>query len=103
MTLYFVEIDHGTFVETDRLTNSRKHTVSLIAAGEWHADVTRVLEVNEDEGACRDVTEDMAREVLERLDTNYDHVPSFLRDWIDTQLGAGAADAHDARVHSAAA
>ena len=107
MALYFVELDFGqagtAFVETDRLTNSRKRVIDNIRHGEWPGcEVLRVLEVNEDEGTCRDVTEDMAREVLDALDADYEHVPLFLRNFIDWQLGAGAADAHDASIPVAA-
>jgi hypothetical protein len=107
MPLYFIELDFGkagaAFAETDRLTNSRKWAIDAIRSGEWpNCEVLRVLEVNEDEGTCRDVTEDMAREVLNALDADYEHVPSFLRDFIDSQLYAGAADAHDARIPVAA-
>lgn len=100
--LYFVEADYGklgtAFVETDRTTNSRVSVVRGIVSGEWSA--VRVLEVSEDEGTCRDVTEDMAREVLELLDSEYEKVPDFLRNFIDDQIFAGAADKHDASCGS---
>lgn len=107
MTLYFVEVDFGqvgsAFVETSRLTNSRQRVLENIRHGEWpDCEVLRVLEVNEDEGTCRDVTEDMARDVLEALDKDYEHVPSFLRNFIDWQIGPSAADAHDASIPVAA-
>lgn len=107
MPLYFVEVNFGTvgtaFVETDRLANSRQSIINAIRHGEWPGcEVERVLEVNEDEGTCRDVTEDMAREVLDALDRDYAHVPSFLRNFIDRQLGASVADAHDASIPVAA-
>lgn len=68
MPLYFVEASFGklgtAFVETDRLTNSRANIINSIVSGEWDG-VVRVLEVNEDEGTCRDVSEDIAREVCD--------------------------------------
>lgn len=68
--LYFVEASFGkagtAFVETDRLTNSRANVISNIVSGEWDR-VIRVLEVCEDEGRCSDVSEDIAREICNRV------------------------------------
>ena len=68
--LYFVEADFGklgtAFVETDRLTNSRANVISNIVSGEWERAL-RVLEVCEDENRCRDVSEDIAREICNRV------------------------------------
>jgi len=60
--LYFVECDFGkigtAFVETDRFRNSRQRVLENIAEGQY-GRILRILEVVEDEGTCRDVTEDM--------------------------------------------
>lgn len=68
--LYFVEIDLGklgnVFVEIDRLTNSRASIISNIVSGEWQRPL-RILEITEDEGRCRDVSEDIAREICDRV------------------------------------
>ena len=68
--LYFVEADFGrhgrAFVETDRDSNSRKQVVTDIAQGQLE-NVIQVLEIVEDEGSCRDVTEDIACEVRDLL------------------------------------
>lgn len=67
--LYLVEINLGklgnVFPEIDRLTNSRANIIDSILAGEWN--VIRILEVNEDEGTCRDVSEDIAREICDAV------------------------------------
>mgnify|MGYP001575497631 CR=1 FL=1 len=59
-TLYFVETQSSKlgrwFVECDRDSNSREYVLGLIRSGE--VDPVKVLEVNEDEGTCRDVTEE---------------------------------------------
>ncbi len=60
--LYFVETlgttrstyGHRWFVEVDRDRNSRDFVIGLIASGEVEA--VKVLEVDEVEGTCRDVT-----------------------------------------------
>jgi hypothetical protein len=44
------------FIECDRDTNSRQFAIGLIRSGE--VNPVKVLEVVEDEGTCRDVTEE---------------------------------------------
>ena len=98
--LYFCECSFRTgtaFIETDRLTNSRRGVVQDIASGQIE-NVVRVLEVFEDEGSCRDVTEDIAREVCEAIEDQRDGCPSILRDWIDEWCGVSTADRLDAGV-----
>lgn len=76
--LYLVEINLGklgnVFPEIDRLTNSRANIISNIVSGEWDRPL-RVLEVCEDEGRCRDVSEDIAREICDRV-VNGDPMPT---------------------------
>lgn len=60
--LYLAEVNLGgrlgrTFIETDRDTNSREHVVSLIRNRD--IDPVKVLEVDEDAGTCRDVTDEL--------------------------------------------
>lgn len=68
--LYLIEASFGrlgrAFIETDRDENSRQHVISLIATGE--VDPVKVIEVCEDEGTCRDVTEDILREAENERD-----------------------------------
>lgn len=59
--IYLIEhqFRNGTraFIETDRDDNSRQHAIDLIRSGEVNA--FKVLEVNEGEGTCRDVTDEI--------------------------------------------
>lgn len=93
--LFFVERDFGklgtAFLETDRFTNSRSQVIADIISGEI-MDVLCVLEVNEDEGTCRDVTEDIARAVYDDLYDTQRVCPRHLVDWLDHMLGANTAD-----------
>lgn len=99
MTLYFLECDFGrhgrAFVETARESSYFERVVSDIISGEVERVVT-VLEVDEDEGYCRDITEDVARTVRERLVDRGEGCPRHLRAWIDDQLGPSTADEIDA-------
>lgn len=68
LPIYFVECEARIrgrlarfFIETDRDENSAGGVRCLIRND---PTVIKVLEVNEDEGTCRDVTEDMRREAL---------------------------------------
>jgi len=69
--LYFVECDYGKrgqeFWPTQRNTSSRAQVVADILKGEI-GGVIKVLEVFEDEGTCRDITEDVALEVLRQAE-----------------------------------
>ena len=102
MTLYFVECDFGklgrAFIETSRDSNSRTSIVSDIASSQIE-NVVRVLEVIEDEGTCHDVTEDIAREVFGEVEAELNKpIPGYLRDFIDSNLGAGVCDEYDAEI-----
>jgi hypothetical protein len=93
--LYFVEADFGrhgrAFVETDRDKNSRKQVIADIAQGQIE-NVIQVLEIVEDEGSCRDVTEDIACDVRDLLGKDNNGVRGALRDWIDHWCGPSTAD-----------
>jgi hypothetical protein len=93
--LYFVEADFGrhgrAFVETDRDKNSRRQVIADIALGQLE-NVIQVLEIVEDEGSCRDVTEDIACEVRDFLGKENCGVRGALRDWIDHWCGPSTAD-----------
>jgi hypothetical protein len=93
--LYFVLADYGdrghAFVETDIARNSLRQVIVDIATGEIRRPV-QILECNPAEGICRDVTCDIAREVHARLSDRGDGCPDRLRDFIDDNLIAGAAD-----------
>ena len=93
--LYLVEADFGrhgrAFVETDRDKNSRRQVIEDIAQGQLE-NVIQVLEIVEDEGSCRDVTEDIAGEVRDFLSSQSNGVRGPLRDWIDQWCGPSTAD-----------
>ena len=93
--LYFVEADFGrhgrAFVETDRDKNSRAQVIADIAQGQIE-NVIQVLEIVEDEGSCRDVTEDIACDVRDLLGKENNGVRGALRDWIDHWCGPSTAD-----------
>lgn len=91
--LYLVECDfgpHGTeFVPCNRNTSSFSQVVSDIIAGQYE-DVIKVLEVFEDEGTVRDITEDVARACFESAEPELDHegVPTFghYQDFLEKHL-----------------
>ena len=93
--LYFVEADFGrhgrAFVETDRDKNSRRQVIQDIAQGQLE-NVIQVLEIFEDEGSCRDVTEDIACDVRDFLSSENNGVRGALREWIDHWCGPSTAD-----------
>lgn len=93
--LYFVMVDFGddghAFVETDTARNSLRQVIVDIATGEIKRPI-QILECNPAERICNDVTQDVAREVHARLSDGGDGCPDRLRDFIDTNLIAGAAD-----------
>jgi hypothetical protein len=85
--LYFVETQHSSlgrwFIECDRDKNSRAQIIGLIRSGE--VDPVKVLEVIEDEGTCRDVTEELKADAarVERVLSGEDlqeTLADFIRD-----------------------
>ena len=65
--LYFLETKTSKlgrwFIECDRDSNSRAHVIGLIRSGE--VDPVKVLEVCEDEGTVRDVTDEIKAAAIE--------------------------------------
>lgn len=96
--LYFVKADFGrlgmVFLETDPDRNSRVQVIADIASGEIRNPNT-VLECNPVEGTCRDVTEDVARDVYDALSGGDEACPDRLRNWFDLVLGVSSADRLD--------
>jgi hypothetical protein len=97
--VFFVECDFGrlgrSFVECDRDQSSFNQVVAHIIAGQYEG-VLKVLEVFEDEGTVRDVTEDVARAVFEATDPemDMDGYPTFghVEDFLVEQLGRGVVE-----------
>jgi hypothetical protein len=68
--LYLAEVNLGrlgkVFIETDRDENSRDFILGLIRSGE--REVVKVIEVDEVEGTCRDVTEEILSDALSMME-----------------------------------
>lgn len=79
--LYFAETSYGKlgieFQALDRDINSRAEIVRQIRGG---ADVIKVLEVDEQDGTCRDVTDDILAEAAEAREVpSHDELQEKLR------------------------
>jgi len=94
--LYFIEASFRSgraFIETDRDQNSRDHVISLIRSGE--VKPIKVLEVCEDEGTCRDVTDEIvsiARDLdaddfttrsKARMSARWDHARDLRKNYVE--------------------
>lgn len=84
--LLFVECKYGRlgveFQATDRDQNSRAEIVRQVRSGE--IDVLRVLEVDEADGTCRDVTADiLAEAAVPREPRTLDQSAEALREMLD--------------------
>ncbi len=81
--LYLAECRYGrhgnAFRETDRDRNSRAEIISLIRSGE--IDVIKVIEIDEVEGRCRDVTEEIAMEAVNLMET-FDAAIDAIKAWV---------------------
>lgn len=89
LPLYFVECDFRSgraFVETCRDSNSRAQVIKDILDGQ-HDKIVRILEIIEDEGTCRDVLEDILREIATK---HLNSTPSYeLLTLLEQHLGCG--------------
>lgn len=86
--LYFIEVDYGrhgrAFVETDRDSNSRASIIKDILDGQYdRGSIVTILEVFEDEGTVRNVTEDIANEVLQEIYRRGDRHQCGATDFVD--------------------
>jgi hypothetical protein len=91
--LYFVEQQHKNgraFAELDRDRSSLEQVIQDILGGQY-TNVVTVLEVFEDEGTVRNITEDVTREVFKRAkpDMDIDGIPTFghLNDLFQEHVG----------------
>ena len=90
--LYFVECDFGNgkaFLECDRDRSSFKQVIDDIVSGEVE-NVLTVLEVIEGEKSCRDVTEDVARAVRDRILNEQLPLEWDMANFLHGQLGVGS-------------
>ena len=91
MPQYLVTADFGRlglgYVSEPETT--RRDVIVNIACGEW-PKVVSVLEIFEDEGTARNVTEDIASEVAEYLAAEQERVTWPVADWLHKNHPAGA-------------
>lgn len=94
--LFFVENDFGPlgrgFIECDRDTNSRAEIVRLIRSG--GIQPVKILEIDEDSGSCRDVTDELVAEARTERE------PRSLSEIADELRGMLIDHERDTRKHS---
>jgi hypothetical protein len=65
------------FLEIDRDSNSRASVVQMIR--EKQCDPVKIIEVDEDAGSCRDVTDELVAEALDPVNVRNAHVAEPFR------------------------
>ena len=83
----------GNYLVERRLSDlDRKTTIKDIASGEIE-DLVQVLECNPVEGICRDVTTDIAREVMDVWANNGEPISNRQKNFIELHVSLSAARA----------
>lgn len=94
--IYFVTTDHpaGALIpERDVVFLDRKNTVADIAAGQrYYEKVCQVIEVNLGAGTSRDVTREIAREVMHVWANEGDFLYDWQRDFVEMFVSPQAAN-----------
>jgi hypothetical protein len=89
-TVYLVLNDFGrygrAYSETSEERADLETTITDLITGQYDRPV-RVVAFNTAEGWSADVTEDIAREIMRRLDLAGDELPAALETFIDQHLG----------------
>jgi hypothetical protein len=89
-TVYLVLNDFGrygrAYSETSEERADLETTITDLITGQYDRPV-RVVASNTAEGWSADVSEDIAREIMRRLDVAGDELPSALQSFIDQHLG----------------
>jgi hypothetical protein len=89
-TVYLVLSDFGrygrAYSETSEERADLETTITDLITGQYDRPV-RVVAFNTAEGWSADVSEDIAREIMRRLDIAGDELPSALESFIDQHLG----------------
>jgi hypothetical protein len=89
-TVYLVLNDFGrygrAYSETSEERADLETTITDLMTGQYDRPV-RVVAFNTAEGWSTDVSEDIAREIMRRLDITGDELPSALKSFIDQHLG----------------
>lgn len=89
---YIVERDFGKLGRewTGTSEDTRRAVLHDIYRGDIE-DVLKVLEIDEEAGTCRNVTEDFARELLDRaVAEDFGQIPEHLIEFIETHCGCRA-------------
>jgi|SRR5450631_2324899 hypothetical protein len=90
-TVYLVLDDFGrlgrAFSETDIERADLETAISDLMSGQY-GDPVRVVAFNTTERWSEDVSEDVAREIMRRLDIAGDELPSSLEGFVDRHLGS---------------
>lgn len=77
--------------------DSKRNIIEDIISGELE-HVSSIIEIREDEGTCRNVTEDIARDVLNQAVYACDELPRLLIHWLHEQIGPYAVEAEIAEA-----
>jgi hypothetical protein len=90
-TVYIVEEDFGprgrAFVETDLDYCDLETVINDLDLGQYRNPI-RVVSFNVAEGWSRDVSEDIAREILRRHDIMSEHIPSCIDRFVERHIGS---------------
>ena len=85
-TFYIVVNNYGAFAETDVGEAGLETTISDLMTGQYSEPV-RVVAFNTSEHWSEDASEDVAREIMRRLDLAGGALPSSLAAFVDSHLG----------------
>jgi hypothetical protein len=89
-TVYLVVNNFGklgtAFAETDVDKADLETTINDLMSGQY-SDPVRVVEFNTAEHWAEDASEDVAREILRRLDLAGQELPSSIQAFVDSHLG----------------
>jgi hypothetical protein len=102
---YLFEVSHrdGTyFAESGFLPRGRDlFLTDAIAEASQHDDLVAVWELNPAEGGMRDVSEDIARAMLDAFEGEQDELPAFIADHLsDAEIGEHFAEIEYDRAYS---
>jgi hypothetical protein len=92
--VYLVVMDHKSgayFPEQSVAETDRKTVVRDIASGQYDG-LLQVLELNPVEGICRDVTEDICREVMNTFANEGEPLTAWQYEFVDLHVGTAAAN-----------
>jgi hypothetical protein len=88
--VYLVLDDFGklgrSYRETDEEAANKETIIRNLIEGQYN-DPVRIVAFNTAEGWARDVTEDIAREIKDRLERSNDELSPGLRDFIEREVG----------------